>query len=207
MEKHYFSAAFLAAITMAIFIATIGKSESEAMTIETPKQICFQEQVEADIDKIFIEWLKEVEENNTPYEFLALDNEYQIYLEERCAEYDLDFFLMASLMFSESSFRPNVAGDNGKSVGLFQINECNWEEMSEYGLDVFEPMDNIECGLIIFSKLMDKYEDEATAIQMYKCGEARGKQLLSEGKMLGCIEGIIDRAEKWKEKANGRTED
>lgn len=192
----------LAGITIAICIATIDKTECEGMVIEE-KKLSVEEMAERDIQRKFDAWVEAEKSEYAPFDFLKLDDEYQIYMEERCAELGLDFFLAASLMFSESSFRADAVGDNGKSIGFFQINECNWETMSDkYGLDVFVPLDNIECGLIIFSKLMDKYGDATTAIQCYKCGESRGKKLLKEGKVLGSIEGIIERADEWRVKAN-----
>lgn len=192
----------LAGITIAICIAIIDKTECEGMVIEE-KKLSVEEMAERDIQRKYEAWVEAEKSEYAPFDFLSLDDEYQIYMEERCAELGLDFFLAASLMFSESSFRADAVGDNGKSIGFFQINEVNWETMSDkYGLDVFVPLDNIECGLIIFYKLMDKYGDSTTAIQCYKCGESRGKKLLKEGKVLSSIEGIIERADEWRVKAD-----
>lgn len=147
---------------------------------------------------------QEEQPTNSPYEFIKLDDDLQIYLEERCADMNLDFFVMASLMFSESSFKVSAYGDEkiGGSVGLFQINKVWWDYMEDnYGLDVFQPKDNIDAGLIIYKKLLDKSGSDEMAIQYYKCGESRGRKLAKQGKMLSSIKGILDRADEWRLKA------
>lgn len=134
-----------------------------------------------------------------PYSFLSLDDEYQIYLEERCADLGINFWVAASLMFSESSFDPGCYGDGNTSVGLFQIHDCWWGYFDdECGLDVFIPLDNIEAGLIILKDLMDKFPDDAAAVIMcYKCGEYRGRELMAEGFYLDSVDEILNRAIEW----------
>lgn len=145
---------------------------------------------------------KEGNKMSAPYDFINLDEDYQIYMEERCADLEINFFLALSLMFSESSFNPEAIGDSGRSVGLFQINECNWERMDYvYGLDVHKPYDNIDAGLRILRELMNDYPDDVAAvIQCYKCGQARGEELMREGIYLSCIEEIVNRAMEWQTK-------
>lgn len=145
---------------------------------------------------------KEGNKMSAPYDFINLDEEYQIYMEERCADLEINFFFALSLMFSESSFNPNVLGDNGNSVGLFQINKINWARMNDtYGLNVFEPIDNIEAGLRIIRELMNDYPDDVAAVvQCYKCGQGRGEELMREGIYLSCIDEIVDRAMEWQTK-------
>lgn len=168
----------------------------------------FEEQVMDDIVARY-EAEKEIEniekEGNkmcAPYDFLTLDDTYQIFLEERCAELEINFFLAASLMYSESSFNPGAIGDNGNSIGLFQINKVNWERMQYvYGLDVDRPLENIEAGLRIMRELMNDYPDDVAAvIQCYKCGQGRGEELMREGIYLSCIEEIVNRAIEWQTK-------
>ena len=141
-----------------------------------------------------------LEEEFTPYSFISLEDELQIYMESLCADMELDFFLCAALMESESSFREDVVSRDGKDIGLFQIRASVWEDyFKEMGLDIYTPRDNIKAGLHIIKKLCDKYPVE-TAIQCYKCGESRGLQLMEEGIVLSSIETILDRQEEWKRK-------
>lgn len=197
----YVSVIFLA--TIILILLCIHDEEPAEVHVKI-EPIPTAEMFAHDVEKVYMEWLEESEAEEiktAPYEFISLDEELQIYLEERCAVHELDFFLMASLMFSESSFRTTAVGDNGNSIGLFQINKVWWQVMADKGLDVKQPKDNIEIGLIIFEELMDKTGwDAEKAIQYYKCGESRGKKLWKQGKKLSSIKGIIDRANEWKEK-------
>lgn len=190
-------------VLLAIILAIIGLPTEAAPDEESIiSSISFQEMAAHSIDVAYAEWeLQQDLRKSAPYDCISLEDELQIYLEERCVEYDLDFFIMASLMFSESSFRTGVMGDKkiGGSYGLFQINNCWWDEMSKKGLDVFEPKDNIEIGLIIFSEYLGMADgDYEKAIQYYKCGPSRGKKLWNQGKKLSTIKGIINRAEEWR---------
>lgn len=116
-----------------------------------------------------------------PLSELPLDTEMQIYMYEVCEEYNLSFAFAAMMMESESHFNPEAVGDNGKSVGYFQINKANWERMAtEYGLNVHDPKDNIKCGIIILTELFEKYEEPYLVIMAYKCGERRGMELYDQ---------------------------
>lgn len=144
---------------------------------------------------------KEGNKMSAPYSFLPLDDELQIYMEERCTDLEINFFLAASLMESESSFNPEAVGDSGRSVGLFQVNKCWWTYMAEHGIDVHEPRGNIDAGLRVLRGLMDDYPDDVSAvIQCYKCGQTRGEELMREGIYLSCIEDIVNQAIEWQTK-------
>ena len=70
--------------------------------------------------------------------------------------------------------------------------------MSNRGIDVFTVRGNIDASLIILSEYLDKYQDETIAIQMYKCGEHRGRELLSMGITLSQAEMVVERKEQIK---------
>ncbi len=173
-------------------VAKIADQEIQSWTWERIPAMSVKEEM-------LIELEAPEEISGAPYDFITLDDEYQIVLESLCADLDLDFFTMASLMFSESSFRENAKGDGGNSIGLFQINKCWWDYMfDKHGLDAHDVYDNIEIGCIIYKDLLDKYGSDEKAIQMYKCGESRGKKLWNEGKKLKSIDGILERAKLWR---------
>lgn len=203
-------------------IMAVGYSQTEARTNDTHEVVAetieptksFETQVMDDIvaryesEKEEREEVKEMKKAKAPYNFLSLDDTYQIYLEKRCKELNINFFLAASLMFSESSFKPSAVGDSGNSIGLFQINKCNWERMEYvYGLDVSRPLENIDAGLRIMRELMNDYPDDVAAvIQCYKCGIGRGEELMKEGVYLSCIDEIVNRAIEWQNEAEKENE-
>lgn len=116
-----------------------------------------------------------------PLSELPLDPEMQIYMYELCEENKLSFAFAAMVMESETNFDPVAVGDDGESVGYFQINQVNWERMAtEYGLDVHDPEDNIKCGVVMLTELFEKYEDPYMVLLAYKCGERRGRELYEQ---------------------------
>ena len=88
----------------------------ESIPINT-EYVSVAEQVSADADAILAEW-EETKVNVAPYENIPLAEEEQIYLEERCKDYGIDFFLVIALMESESNFDTEAEGDSGNSYGL-----------------------------------------------------------------------------------------
>lgn len=175
-----------------------AEKNREIAEIHETVYVPVSKQVSKDADIILNDWYQEEQNLTAPYENIPLKAEYQNYLEQRCADYGTDFFLVIALMESESQFDEEAEGDNGNSIGLMQINNVWWETMSNKGLDIFDSKDNIEAGLIILTSYLEKYADEATAIQMYKCGETRGRELLSSGIILTQCTDVVNRAEEIK---------
>jgi len=160
------------------------------------------EEISADntVDPIDVVVETKEAEKKAPYEYISLDDDLQIYLEERCNDLGIDVFFALALMESESNFNCDATGDSGRSVGLFQINQVWWDYMDEhYGLDVNDPRDNIEIGLIIINNLMAKYPDDLIpVVQCYKCGEYRGEELMHEGIYISACRLVLDRAETFR---------
>ena len=165
-----------------------------------PKEVKEVPRIEIKEPLFIVEAIPYEGEELTPYSFIPLDDELQIYMESLCADMELDFFLCAALMESESSFREDAISRDGKDIGLYQIRASVWEDyFKEMGIDIYTPRDNIKAGLHIIKKLLDKYPAE-TAIQCYKCGESRGLQLMEEGIVLTSIETIMERRDEWEKK-------
>ena len=117
-----------------------------------------------------------------PIDGIPLDADLQEYTQELCEENDLSFAFALMIMESESRYDPAAVGDNGESVGLFQINRVNWERMAEeYGYDVHDVKGNIGSGVAILTELFVKYDDPYRVILCYKCGESRGNDLFAQG--------------------------
>ena len=54
-----------------------------------------------------------------------------------------------ALAFCESTLNPDAVGDNGASIGLFQINQQAWPELTA-GVDLFDPELNAEMAYQIW---------------------------------------------------------
>lgn len=112
------------------------------------------------------------------YNDVPLSETEQIHMQQICEECNISYEFALAIMESESGFDAEAIGDDGKSIGYFQINEVNWPRMeSEYGLDVNDPMDNIEAGIRILKEKFEKYDDPFQVIIYYKAGDKRGTEL------------------------------
>lgn len=131
-----------------------------------------------------------------------LDDDTQRMIYEKCAEYGLDFPFVMSVIYHESSFRPNVVSYNGSSVGLMQINKINHEWLSEeLGItDFFDPEQNVTAGLYMLRDLFDKYENPRLVLMAYSMGETGARKLWNKGVYTtDYAENIIRLADKYLE--------
>lgn len=103
-----------------------------------------------------------------------LDHKYQDYLYSKLKKHNhTDLYtLCLALMYHESRFTVNIVSKTNDH-GLMQINggNSNWlkKELGISSLD--DPYDNIDCGVYIICKLVDKYKDVETALVCYNRGE------------------------------------
>lgn len=113
---------------------------------------------------------------------IALPVELQEHTWEMCQKYptplsDKEFYqLILRVMWHESRYIPDVADNLNRNGtldrGLMQINSCNWKRLRQnYGLDVSDPQQNIEAGVLMLSNLLEEYPVEH-ALTAYALGEA-----------------------------------
>ncbi len=87
--------------------------------------------------------------------------------------YDIDWRLLASLMYEESRFDPDAVGP-GESAGLFQFMPFTWRELGVE--DPHDPQESIEAAGRYLRQLMDEFQDVplrdavAMAIASYNVG-------------------------------------
>lgn len=123
----------------------------------------------------------------------------QEFTEDICWKYHIGYAFFLAMMESESSFRAGAVGDDGRSYGYMQIRDVNWDRMmDEYELDVFDAFDNIECGAVIMSELIEKYGDIDMVIMAYKGGEAAAEKWKKEGFRLEACDTILERTAYWQ---------
>ncbi|MDR2655615.1 MAG: lytic transglycosylase domain-containing protein [Oscillospiraceae bacterium] len=129
-----------------------------------------------------------------PYN-INLPDDLQYHTYKLCRFYNIDMEVALALMWHESRFIkdvPDHVNKNGShDRGLMQINQINWRWLSERGLNVSNPYDNIECGVLMLSALNDKYGIE-NALMAYQCGEVRMKELANRGYQTQFVKDIID---------------
>lgn len=134
-------------------------------------------------------------EQEPVYYNIDLSKKLQEHTYKLSKEYKVDMELVLAIMWHESRFiedvDDNINTNGSHDRGLMQINEVNWGWLSDKGLDVNNPYDNIESGVLMLSMLTEKYDLEKT-LMAYQCGEGRMKELVSKGYVTDFVYDIME---------------
>lgn len=125
-------------------------------------------------------------EENIPEYDIPLDKDIQIYLYNKCQEYNVSYELALAVIKIESNFNPDLVHKNSnesRDYGLFQINSINHKWLSEKLsiTDFLNPYQNIDAGVYMLSELLKKYNNEHIVLMSYNMGERATKSLVSRG--------------------------
>lgn len=107
-------------------------------------------------------------------------------IKKYASEYGLDKYMVAGLIYAESGF-DNTA-HSGLARGLMQLTDktADWiaEKLgAEYDYDMAEnPEINIKMGCYYLSCLIDKYQNEETALAAYNAGMGNVSKWLEDTK-------------------------
>lgn len=112
---------------------------------------------------------------------------YSEYVEKYAKEYDIDPYMVYSIIKAESNFNEN-AKSASNAVGLMQIMEAtaietaNKMDLNVTEEDLFDPELNISIGLKYFSNLLNKYNDNYyLAIIAYNAGIGNVDKWIADG--------------------------
>lgn len=111
--------------------------------------------------------------NEVDYFNVPLSHSLQQYIYEICADNNISVSLVIALIDQESNFNPECVSDTN-DYGLMQINECNFQWVKEdyNSVDMFNPYQNVYCGINILAGYLHKYDDDYTkALMCYNLGE------------------------------------
>ena len=113
---------------------------------------------------------------------IALSQELQEYTYKIAQEYSINYELVLSVMFVESSYRDWITGGSGER-GLMQIHPINFPKLrQELGItDFYNPKQNILAGVYMLADLNDKYEDVDRILMAYNMGESGARRVISRG--------------------------
>ena len=114
----------------------------------------------------------EIETAPKPLYDIPLDAALQHEIKELCSRYEISFELILAVIMTESSGNAEVIGDGGASAGLMQVQARWWQWLAdENGLDLNEPLDNVECGILIVLLLLEENDGQMDkALTAYNCG-------------------------------------
>jgi hypothetical protein len=118
---------------------------------------------------------------------IPLSYELQLTAREASDAFNVPYTMLLAVMFQESSYQTDAVNYDGTCWGLMQVNEINFErlteELGDFGVTDIKnnPEDNIVAGAYMLGELLEKYQDENMALMCYSCGEAGARQLFEQG--------------------------
>lgn len=120
---------------------------------------------------------------------MAFPVKYQEFVDKYSEEYNLDKFLVYSVINVESRFDKDAVSRVG-AKGLMQLmektaSECNKRENFGYNIpdDLFEPDTNIRIGCSYLRSLIDEHKDLKLAVTAYNAGTGNVKKWLGDEKL------------------------
>ena len=121
------------------------------------------------------------------YYDIELEAEYQVYIHDICEKIGVPFELGISTCWRESTYSNgdyNINDDGTRDVGLFQINECNWEWFKEIfgeSWDPYDPYDSIDAGLYYIQYCMEFDKDPRVFMMVYNMGPTGAREKWDQG--------------------------
>lgn len=112
----------------------------------------------------------------TLYYNVNLSNEVQDCIMVECRKYGIDPLIVIAMIERESRFNASAIGDNGRSLGLMQI-QPRWhsKRMAKLGCtDLLNPIQNVKVGIDYLGELYNRYGDIEKALVAYNKGSYTG---------------------------------
>jgi soluble lytic murein transglycosylase len=112
---------------------------------------------------------------------------YEQVVRGHAGHYRLDPALLAAVIYQESKFRPEVKSSSG-AIGLMQLLPDTAKGIALHTggskfvvSDLYDPELNVRYGAWYLRHLLDKYDDERTALAAYNAGQHNVDEWLAQG--------------------------
>lgn len=114
---------------------------------------------------------------------VPMSKDLQIFTQEICADYKVDFKLVLAIIAVESGFRSTAYNEKTDCCGLMQVNAVNLPVLREkLGVtDLFDSYENIRSGIYILRYALNYGGDTVHALMIYNNGLAGAKKLVQKG--------------------------
>ena len=131
---------------------------------------------------------------------------YEQIVRGHARNYQLDPALLAAVIYQESKFDSDAKSDSG-AIGLMQLQPETAKGIairtggSRFQTsDLYNPEINVRYGSWYLRHLLDKYDDEKTALAAYNAGQRNVDEWRAEGKEIQFAEtrAYVDRVEHLK---------
>jgi hypothetical protein len=116
------------------------------------------------------------------YYDVPLSHSLQDFIYEMCAEEHVPMSLIIAMIDHESKFNPEAVSATN-DYGLMQINEVNHDRLEEQYqcADMFNPYQNVFCGIKVIGSYIATYEDYTKALMAYNMGNYGAKKAWTNG--------------------------
>jgi soluble lytic murein transglycosylase len=131
---------------------------------------------------------------------------YEQIVRGHARNYELDPALLAAVIYQESKFRSDAKSSSG-AIGLMQLQPETAKGIairtggSRFQTsDLYDPEINVRYGSWYLRHLLDKYDDEETALAAYNAGQRNVDEWRAQGKGIQFSEtrAYVDRVEHLK---------
>ena len=111
------------------------------------------------------------------YHDIPLSHDVQDHIFAECEKHNIEPAIVVAMIYRESKFDTYALGDDGRSVGLMQI-QAKWHLQRMIDLnctDLFDPAQNVTVGIDFLAELYNKYGcDYGKALTAYNRGSYQG---------------------------------
>ena len=105
----------------------------------------------------------------------------QRYTYDLCQRYSLDYYIVLGLIGVESGWDIHIRVCNGHAgAGMVSV-RYNYARMLEMGLDLYNPLDAIECMCIVLAEKLNKYGSYEKALMAYNKGDSGAQRYFNKG--------------------------
>ena len=140
----------------------------------------------------------EIEEEKPRFFDVPLDEGLQTYIFELSEDIGIDPAIVIAIIEKESNYDASAVGDNGRSLGLMQI-QLRWHtaRMAELGCDdLLDARQNVCVGIDILADLLEEGESIEWVLMAYNGGQVYANRLASEGRVSEYASEVLKMAEE-----------
>ena len=107
-----------------------------------------------------------------PIQSCTLSAPFQLWIKDTCETYNVDFYVVVSMIWHESRYNANAYNESSGCVGLMQLNTYYHTEYDSTGkpLDMSAPCINVLKGIQLMSGYLERYEGDYTQALTYYSG-------------------------------------
>ena len=134
---------------------------------------------------------------------LTAEQKIDSYIYEIAASYNLDPYLVQSIVWHESRYNPEAENYDGSCVGLMQVSTY-WhrDRAKKLGVtDFYDPKSNILVGCDYLAELFETREDPALVLMMYNGNHSSAIKKYRAGEISGYAKSVLNRQQQLRKEA------